>query len=331
MPRNFLPSLRSPKEGNLYGYCLPKGMVNLSLSTQGNELFLQVHGIQYVPDPDHYYYFQYRPSAGSEDDIVVKYSSKGFLSQLHTQIDDQTDDIISSIADAIEALANPTGGKQGLPKVTKTKARGVESKTIFSGIIDPFAIDDIEMINKQLKEGVNPNLEFKVEVLGNQEKEGFTGKESDRSGIFCKPRALVEIGVFGGGGKETEIVELPHPTLLEFIEIPTARFVKTEFEITFSQEGYPTYIHINKPSTALAIAQAPIALIRAIVAIPSTVLQLRINLNNMKAQQIKSEYDYRKAAFDYANKLKEWEEDSNFGEDKDEKPQVVVVPAKDGK
>ena len=95
--------------------------------------------------------------------------------------------------------------------------------------------------------------------------------------------------------------------MLEFIEIPTASFVKTEFEITFSNEGYPTYIHINKPSSALALIQVPLSIIRSIVEIPAPLFQFRINMNNMKSQAIKSDYDYRRAVLDYTYKLKELE------------------------
>ncbi|MEO0896049.1 MAG: hypothetical protein AAFY71_06620 [Bacteroidota bacterium] len=316
MARNFLPSLRSPQQGNLYGYALPKGLVDIKIMFfEGKELTLEIKEVKYVPDPDHFYHFRYQPSAFSEDDIVVKYGPLGFLSHVHTQIDDQTDDVFSSLADMVGNLADSLTPKKKT-KVTKARSTGNPPKLIFEGIIDPFSDTDTGRVDKALKK-LNQKLSFETRILG--QKGNPTSKEipeiKDRSGLFCKTRALVEMGIFSEEGNETQYLELPHPNNLEFIEIPTASFVKTEFEITFSKEGYPTYIHINKPSSALAIIQAPLNLFKAILMVPATLFQFKVNLNNVKAQAVKSEYDYRKRMLEldeYVIKLQERE--GNGGE-----------------
>ncbi|MCI4667939.1 MAG: hypothetical protein MRZ79_07235 [Bacteroidia bacterium] len=324
MPRNFLPSLRSPQQGNLYGYFLPKGLIHLSIKLQdkmeGKEVFLQIHKVKHVPDPDHYYSFSYRPSGSSDDDIVVKYGPNGFLSEVHTQIDDQTDEILTSLADILGTLGDSMAPTKLVTNgMKKSKTRSANAKELFEGFIDPFAKDDMEMLNQKIQAELGSGATFEARILGNQESNGVKGDKSDVSGIFAKPRALVELGIFSVGGKETEIVEIPHPHILEFIEIPTASFVKTEFEMVFSAEGYPTSIQIKKPSSALALFKMPVSLLKAVFEIPASIFQFRVNINNMKSQAIKSDYDYKKAVIDYANRLKSIE-------NQNENQPVKVIP-----
>ena len=85
-------------------------------------------------------------------------------------------------------------------------------------------------------------------------------------------------------------------TLLKFL---VREWFKTEFQIKFNGLGYPTFINIKKPSTALAIIQLPLTIIRSIIELPTKLIQLRVNMDSSKANEIQSQINLRKIQEQY--------------------------------
>ncbi|MEL6134788.1 MAG: hypothetical protein AAFR59_15610, partial [Bacteroidota bacterium] len=291
MARNFLPSLRSPHEGNLHGYFLPKAEIDLTIDGGGQ---MTINGTEYVPDPQHQYFFQYRPSPFTDDDITICYGENGFLSKVHTIVDDQTDDFVSRIFDVGEALvAGPLTNSRVVP--------------LFAGKIDPFNPEHQQAINSQLQP---KGFTFEAKILGDDKRQGVNPQTVSKTGIFVKPRAIAELSITSSAGKRVKHIHVPHPHLLEMIEIPSAPFVKTEFELEFDAHGYPTIVKIKKPSSALAFVDLPLKIIRAVLALPGQLVQMRINIDNTRATSLQSKYQYDQKRLEIEQKMAQLEVDT---------------------
>ncbi|MEL6625151.1 MAG: hypothetical protein AAFQ83_01885 [Bacteroidota bacterium] len=288
MARNFLPSLQSPQQGNLHGYFLPKAEIDLTIAEGGQ---ITINGTEYVPDPKHQYFFKYSPSPFTDDDITICYGPKGFLSKVHTIVDDQTADVISRILDIGEALVTGTAGS-------------TRSIPLFTGKIDPFDEEQKTALNGILQP---KGLTFDAKILGDENRKGVNPESVSKTGIYVKPRAIAELSITSAAGKRVKHVHVPHPTLLEMIEIPSAPFVKTEFELDFDDNGYPTIVKIKKPSSALALVELPLKIIKAVVALPAQLVQMRINIDNTRATSLQSKFQYQQKRLDIEQKMAELE------------------------
>src|SRR3546814_19555736 len=80
------------------------------------------------------------------------------------------------------------------------------------------------------------------------------------------------------------------PTKAKLVEIPVTRaaFVEKTTTIDF-EEGTLKQVDISKPSEVLEIVSLPVEILKAIVAIPAELIQLKIDTTNQEKKLIRSE------------------------------------------
>ena len=285
MGKLILSSTKDVSKGNLYSYHLPKGIVKMALKRvivgEDTYYFLVKPEVQLIPDPEHRYYFQYQVNAFTNDDITVEFNDQGFLRRIHTLIDDQTDDFINKIGELAGSVFEAAASMSGF----KVRSTGVREEMIYEQILDPFHEGDVANFNAVLKK-FDPNLTFVAEVKESEERtinpkgSEFQGK----AGVFCRPPAIVELRLEHPNQIDRHLLRMPHPSSVQFVGIPWASFVQTEFEMQMNEMGYPTSIRVKKPSTAMALIQLPINIAKAIVELPAKLFSLKINLDNSRPQ-----------------------------------------------
>lgn len=298
MARNILTSLTSSKAGNLYGYVLPKALCTITIHQAGQGYQLAEPEIELIPDPDHQYYFQYNPSIFSSDEIHINFSESGFLSSIRTSIDDQTGEFVAKLVDLGSALTE-------IISVPPTSTREVPA---FRQKFDPFDKDQLSAVNlqlKQLDDSAPLSLEFKV--LGQAARSQKNLRE-DQSGIYCKPMAMGELTLVQGDVSQSHIIRIPDPNNIHFIEIPQAAWVKTDFEVQFNEYGYPTSIHLNKPSSAMAFVEAPLKVVGAILELPTRLFRFQLDLGRRKEQALGEQVAMRESMNALQQRLIEMEE-----------------------
>ena len=278
MSRRILTSSRSPQEGNLHYYHLPKGMllVKVSRSSQG------AHNIDatatHMPDPDRRYFFQYHVNPYTHDVIDIEFTKEGYLKKIDTAIEDKTVDIITKVAELAEEAAKTTA------------LRDVGGMVVYEATIDPFDPEAMARVNRDFE---SLNIGYTLDITPMRRNEDtvaiFEAEAAESLGVYCRPMEPFEIIVRKGQAERRKIVKLPHPDIIHFIQIPSARFVNNKFLMEFDEAGYPFHIHVEKPSPALAVMEIPIRIAKAILEIPAKIFQFRINLNNEKTKVLQSE------------------------------------------
>ena len=289
MPRKIITSTLSPESANFHCYHLPKGMLILSLfqhKTQGLEPFEIELKASHIPDPEHRYYLNYHKNPYTNDKIEIEFSKDGYLKKISSTIEDKTAEIVEKIISLGEETAKVVTGLRGEAKVL-----------VYEICFDPFSETDLSRVNRDL-EAMNTGFRLSIQTLknsgdipdekSNSETIGNVGEKRDE-GIYCRPMETFEVLVSKGEVERRKLLRLPHPTLIHFIEIQSARFVSTSFNLAFDDQGYPLNIQVSKPSQALAVIEIPIKILQAIIGIPAKLFQLRVNINNEKAKAMKSE------------------------------------------
>ena len=243
---------------------------------------LETTGVTLAPDPAHQYFFRYQPSAFTDDDITLEFSPQGFLRRICTIIDDQTDEFINQVAELGTNLASTLSG---------VATRSLERQVLFEGKVDPFDEKAMGQLNAYLKQ-LNPSLALGARMLGPGENApASSSASSERSGVFYKPPGTCELTLTSKSGEVSAEARIPHPYQLGFIAIPQAAWVKTHFTMTFDEAGAPAKIEVKKPSTALAVAEVPLNILKAIVSIPAQLIQLRVNLQSDRREALRSQLE----------------------------------------
>ncbi|MCB0851938.1 MAG: hypothetical protein KDD63_06955 [Bacteroidetes bacterium] len=289
MARRILTSTTDPNLGNLYCYHLPKGLIKLTIQATPNGVQITTLEPEFIPDPNARYFFNYTPSPFTDDNISIEFGPNGFLKNIHTIIDDQTDELLSQIGD----LANSAiSGALGLPG--KTRDVAAQNIILFEGTIDPLNEDHVKMVNQSFKGKMDElNLVFGVKDLTEQHSGKVVLSSEGQYGIFARPMGSYEISLSSSTGRLAKIIRLPDPEELHFIKIPNPSFVKTDFQIEFDDLGYPKSIKVTKPSSALAILKVPLNILSSILDLPAKLIQLRVNLDSQKANEIDKKLNLR--------------------------------------
>ncbi|MEM7367032.1 MAG: hypothetical protein AAF587_00455 [Bacteroidota bacterium] len=302
MARNILASLNSPKAGNLYGYVLPKALVSISLYQAGSSYYLADAETELIPDPDHQYFFRYNPSIFSSDEIHITFNDSGFLSSIRTSIDDQTGEFVNKLVDLGSAIT----------EIVSVPPSGTRDVPILQLQVDPFDARQLAGVNHQLQRN-NETLSLEFKVLGKSDP-GEPTSSDNRSGIYCKPMTTVELRLIQDGTLiQSQLLRVPDPHNIHFIEIPQAAWVRTDFEVQFTDYGYPTSINLTKPSSAMAFIGAPLKLVGAIIELPSRLFKFQINYGRAKEDALANQVAMRESMHALQQRLTEMETDKQQG------------------
>lgn len=252
-------------------YFLPRGYLNIELSSEKGKYALSI-AVTYEPDPESLYEVELNESIFSDDSVVFEITQKGLLTYVSGKSKDQRGALIGKIAE----LAVEIGKAVALDEE--------EVKRVLLKVsIDPTASADstgkteVEKVSARVSELTNGELAV-----------GFTPLEASKSIIDKKCsectsgirfRPLLPYGVTvtrNGKAISSGIVLLPNQAPIFSMTLARASFVEKETKITFL-DGILTKYEITKPSQALGFIQIPIDIAKAIVSIPSSILQFKID------------------------------------------------------
>lgn len=288
MGKPILSSSKGAQDGNLHCYHLPKGILHFFVKRlsgpEGSFYTIETPTVELVPDWNHRYFFQYSPSSFTDDDITLEFTEQGFLSRIHSLIDDQTDEFIEKIAE----LAT-TAAEAAMTLPTAFKTRGMmqgEEMLVYEAKLDPFREEEVKALNDDLRNYIDPKLSFSATVPDPVNYQPDPIKTASQQAIYSRPPVLAEIALHHGAIQDRKMIRLPHPYLTHVVEIPRAPFVKTEFLIEFNDMAYPIKINIKKPSTAMAMIQVPINILNAIIALPAKLFRFQFNYDNSGHHQL---------------------------------------------
>ncbi len=283
MARKILTSSRVPKEGNLHYYHLPKGLLDVTLSSrmyEGSNVFEIEAKERHIPDPDHRYYLRYHANPYTNDKLEIEFHPSGFLKRVSAIIEDKSLEVIDQAIKVGEEVTKALVGTRSV----------VEKQVLFQAAVDPFDDESMNRLNNHLQR-LETGLSVEIAPITNKKDtpDKYEAPRDNDNGIFCRPAEPYEWIIKTQNIEQRSIVMLPHPTIIHFIHLPSTRFVTNEFLIEFDTLGYPMKINLGKPSQALQILEIPIKILNAIVSIPAKIFQFRIDYRSKRQEMLESE------------------------------------------
>lgn len=291
-------------------YFLPKGIVDLTIKSNstvdkdgkptGNlAVSLSIDAVKYLPDPFYHYNVNINHDSFYDDDISVAVDEKGLLKSVNSITTDRTADIIQKIAEAPTQILKVTFLPEK-PRVTKFDIK-------FS--IDPDSAVDRARLNEHLA-NIDPRIQFRAQPIVSIPS-GRSKQHPDCGIHICFRTAMpYALELFTAEGSDVVVVArqiaiLPNRHVVGQIPITRAPFVKKDFKLAFTN-GMLTSVSLNNPSEVLGFVQIPITVAKAIVSIPSAMLQFKTTQitadNNLLAAQQKN-LDLQKQIIDTQQKL----------------------------
>lgn len=290
--KSILTSSSSAKGSNFHYYYLPMGVITLTVKEiwkKGNRSFGISLSQKLIPDPAHRYYLTYQSSGWYEDKVNIDFNPDGFLQRVHTVSEDKTGAVIDKIGELATVIAQatvmPMVGERDL--VRKPDGEYV----VYTATFDPFGKGVQEMLNRELVK-YSPELRLHLKHLKSDKPESlvgsFVGNERKGNGVFCKPLTVCQLIFQNGDIVHRQLIHLPDPNEVHCVAIPRNRMVRTAFTMEF-QQGYPKQIQYEKPSSALAIIESPVRLLKSIVSIPAQLFKFRLDWSNNRTGLLASE------------------------------------------
>lgn len=283
-------------------YFLPVGRVRLQLD---EECILKVSE-EYVPDPEHMYYLEYRHSLLADDDVKITTTGEGFLSAISTKTKDRSGDSLVRLAQiaraALRLPAAPPDGARALGPVVSRKCQPADIT-----LSDPFNIAQRQAAATRLKVNGADVTEIEIIPLGNRGGTEYMTPVG-KVGIFYRPLLPYEVKI--KTSKEAiepaTVVYLPNRSPILALDFDRAPYVENEYAITFTN-GIPTDIHWKNPSEIYGLLNIPLDLVRAAVSIPAELLTVKINDAKSDTALLEQQSALIKAQLDLIAKQKELE------------------------
>jgi hypothetical protein len=282
-----LYSRLAPESGSLVAYSLPKGWVRVTVKRVSGAYALEVSPVELQPDPAHRYHLIYRPNAWTNDDITVELSPKGFLTRVHTIIEDETVDVVTKLTEL--GVTSAAFAAPPVPKVSSRSAGG--DMLLHSALIDPFDAEQLTAYNAILA-SLEPGLKLEAVYRNSAQQAAVAdpARHAEVPGIFCRPPAAAQLRLLDGGQLlANHTYQTPSPDEIHFVTLPGASLVRTDVQVKFSDSGYPVFIQVRKPSTALAIPDGLLQVAKQIISLPSQLFNFRIQLNSSRANAMQAQ------------------------------------------
>jgi len=289
---NIISSYKSAVGSNFNCYFLPKAMFKIIVkqtilaSGKSGGFSFDYEKIM-APDPNHRYYLRYNSSIWTDDTVKIEFAPEGYLKRIETITDDKTAAIVEKLAELGSKLAEAAAM---VPEFVD-RDMGTTVRTIYVVTFDPFNPMEMQRVNEELA-SIHPQLsvEIRLNEVADKEEKGkvVTNFDKPALGIYCKPIATAEFTIKTGSNIQRDLVTLPHPFKVHLVEITRPRFIKATFSMDFEM-GYPKTISIQRPSQLLTLLESPIKVLSTIMAIPSKLIQLRINMSNEKSNHANSQ------------------------------------------
>ena len=246
-------------------YALPMSLVTITGdrdSSSGKVTYTVTPSI--VPDPGARYRLRYAPSGNTDDDLNLQVDKNGLLTSTRANFTDRTGDIVIAVAKTVAAFSTPSRATAMRPAVPPAPVYP------FSAI---YTID--ELVRTQvLPDAATISVDANWPVAGSWQTAAVA--PSCSFSVCFRTVVPMKGTISGGGTVRNEFVFIAiDPRRTEGITLKSAALVARTNTVTFDS-GLITSVAINEPSTTLAIANLPLAVLKAILSAPAELLTLRI-------------------------------------------------------
>ena len=295
-------------------YFLPKKLIRVKVSgdakTAGkNGLGLDVGDLPgSVPDRSVVYCLDYLASPTSRDEVGIIRTSEGLLQRVYTRAEDKSVDIAKTLIDT-SFLLTGAALREGV---------GIQTSVIVGDYeFDPFEPVEAARINAALRQfgycvfvegysfpfGISPQSwcerpqVISIHVARADMAEPLPPAEMSRRGVVYRPNITHTLTVLrkanpAGRGPwllaMTRQIEVPNGAPVFVAEVNRSLFVDRVTDLEFS-DGVLTNISVKKPSEIAAFVEIPLAIAKAVTALPGLVLNLKINDANNRQRLINAQ------------------------------------------
>jgi hypothetical protein len=277
---------------NTLGYFLPKGVIRLSIKESTGALTLTIE-TKYIPDPNHFYTLNYRPNAGYDDDINITLDANGMLSDINVTTTDKSVAIVGKLLEIAKEVAK-------IPLALPIKGKA-EAFPLIDTIIDPdiFLDHDQTKIDKLITE-LSPYID-KIYLTPQDQGVAKIEEPSPQNGIYYRPLLPYELTLIGKKPSfdftKKEIIYLPNRSPILSLDVRRGPFIQKVSHLKFTN-GILTEIHITKPSEVLAALDIPLSIVKAIISLPTDLIQFKIDYSSKQealVQQLQSQLEAERA------------------------------------
>lgn len=311
-------------EGGGINYTLPKGEVELQvyvLKADKTVGAIRVNGTSYVPDSDYEYAAQPSFSPFSHDDVEITLEKEkdtdrptGLLSKVEFTTDEKSDEFILKLIETAKEVAKIS---EFIPAANYESYTPDKLQLVYTGSFDPLSSSSRFRMNVLLKR-FNTDISIHLEARDRQRYEDKLALASSCKSSICFRKPISIPIIFKSNGIEflRTSVLLPDKSVIGGIDVTRAAMVKKVTSIDF-KEGMLASVNVDKPSQALAAAEIPLSIAKAILSVPGEILQLKIDTTKDKTalyQAQLNELKAREALVEYREELAN-KEDSNENND----------------
>ncbi len=254
----------------------------------------------------------YKPNALMSDEIKYGVNTKGLLETVNITTEDRTSDIIVKLAEAPQIILGTSSGAARAPKtIVKIKEFSADFIVKASAISNtPLSINwQIVLINELGKdEFLTIQGDFKISsqdimpnasTLSNLVNNGAAASPIDEmEGIFTRPLKNVQLKFestsSGFNNSLPTNITIADNSKLIIIPVNRTAFVKRVNKIAI-QDGIIQSNEITKPSSVEGFISIPINIAKAIVSIPSQLVQFKFDNTKRLDDLEKAKLNYEKS------------------------------------
>lgn len=243
----------------------------------------------------------------ARDDAVKVSVASGLLSSSTSTSTDQTAAVILNLIQASAAKRATASSKRVLEFLgARTAPEPAECKAFqFSRTLDPTDLKDVQAAALKLLEDSGGSLALSVDNFGCDKEAGVckvvawsparhrTHVDTVQSGYVYRSARSVDASVTprsvvdGCGSREAAVAVtasavVPDSTTAFVLPTRAGAFVKTKLEFTF-KDGMPVDYSIDQPSQLAAITGLPLAIAKAILEVPASIIKLRVDYESQSA------------------------------------------------
>lgn len=270
-------------------YCLPKGLIHIQLKeTTTSGVYELTVEPKIVPDETKLYKLKYLPNSWADDTIDITVGDNGLLKSVATTTVDRTVDIIQKLTEIAKELAKAVTPIKGV------RPEEVKFKAVLDVLIDPDEPIDGNITKVLGAAGIQLTIDPPpakdadgklTDTQGSPEAspgEPAAASKPPRASIYYRPLKQYKVTFTNTGATaakfiRTEVIYLPNkkedPLTLDITRAP---FVSKQSTLTFT-DGMLTRYQITKPSEVLAGLEIPLKVIKTIIALPTDLIQLKID------------------------------------------------------
>lgn len=228
---------------------------------------------------------QYLAGSGSSDTIDIE-TQGGLLSSVEINREDQTADVIESLATALRSALS------GLPSTAGESEENADG----SGVTAPPFVAQMAFN----PEAGLPDLSsygLALSLAGHCSNIDETPRRRDAIYYARLTPRLLTVSRIGPDGARVPIQVIPYSTAncgLGAFEIGQFNWVESNVELTFAG-GALTDVHIEKPSEAAALASVPIVVVDNVLGVARDLLTVRIERISSRSDILNAERDNYRA------------------------------------